>query len=253
MFEQSLVEARGLAARPWSLAASLTMQTALVSVAIVFPLVHPEMLQKVAVWIPVVSPPHGYHRPAVQRAETTRAATTRRVWTTGFFAPAQVPNRVANIVDTLPPEPTGPTFGSEDGVPGGIDSSGDVSPFIPSIAKLPDVPARPPAAAVKPVPKPAAPPAPIRQSSGVQAALLMYGPKPAYPPLCKQARIQGTVHLAAVIGTDGKVIDLRATDGHPLLAAAAVDAVKHWVYRPTLLNREPVEVVTEITVTFTLQ
>ena len=81
MFEQSVLEARGLAARPWTLAASLTGQMALIGVAILLPLVYPEVLQRVWVSIPVISAPHGHHKQAQQRAEVTRTVTTRRVLT----------------------------------------------------------------------------------------------------------------------------------------------------------------------------
>jgi periplasmic protein TonB len=73
-----------------------------------------------------------------------------------------------------------------------------------------------------------------------------------YPPLAKQARIQGVVRLNAIIGRDGSIQNLQVVSGHPLLAPAAIDAVKRWVYQPTLLNGEPVEVVTVIDVNFTL-
>jgi protein TonB len=75
---------------------------------------------------------------------------------------------------------------------------------------------------------------------------------PVYPPLAKQARIQGTVRFTAIIGKDGTIQNLQLVTGHPLLVAAAQDAVRQWVYKPTLLNGEPVEVVTQIDVNFTL-
>lgn len=71
-----------------------------------------------------------------------------------------------------------------------------------------------------------------------------------YPPLAKQARIQGVVVLEAVIGKDGKIQNLRVITGHPLLIKAAQDAVSQWEYKPTMLNGEPVEVVTTVTVNF---
>jgi len=77
-------------------------------------------------------------------------------------------------------------------------------------------------------------------------------PKPQYPPLARQARIQGTVRFNAIIGKDGNIANLTLVSGHPLLVPAATAAVKQWVYKPTLLNGEPVEVVTVIDVNFTL-
>jgi protein TonB len=75
---------------------------------------------------------------------------------------------------------------------------------------------------------------------------------PVYPPLARQTRISGTVRLHALIAKDGTVQQLEVMSGHPLLVQAALDAVKQWRYRPTLLNGEPVEVDTTIDVIFTL-
>lgn len=74
--------------------------------------------------------------------------------------------------------------------------------------------------------------------------------KPAYPPLARQARIQGVVVLEAEISKQGTIENLRVITGHPLLIQSAIDAVKQWRYKPTLLNNEPVEVITTITVNF---
>jgi protein TonB len=95
-------------------------------------------------------------------------------------------------------------------------------------------------------------PSRIRVGGNVQAAMAIRAPKPAYPPLAKQARIQGVVRLNAIIGKDGSIQDLKAASGHPLLVPSALEAVKQWLYKPTLLNGEPVEVVTVIDVNFTL-
>lgn len=86
----------------------------------------------------------------------------------------------------------------------------------------------------------------------MQAAKLIRQVKPVYPPLARQARISGTVRLVAIIGRDGAIRNLQVTAGHPLLVPAAVEAVKQWLYLPTLLNQEPVEVITQIDVNFTL-
>ena len=88
----------------------------------------------------------------------------------------------------------------------------------------------------------------IRVGGDVQEARLILQKKPIYPPLAKQAGISGHVILSAIIGKDGTVRKLSAVSGHPMLVAAAMEAVKQWVYRPALLNGEPVEMVTEIDV-----
>ena len=91
----------------------------------------------------------------------------------------------------------------------------------------------------------------IRVGGNVPAANLIRKVQPVYPPLAKQARIQGTVRFTAIIGKDGTIQNLQLFTGHPLLVQAA-GCRPQWVYRPTLLNGEPVEVVTQIDVNFTL-
>ena len=80
----------------------------------------------------------------------------------------------------------------------------------------------------------------------------MNAPKPVYPRLAAMAEVQGVVTLDAVIGTDGRIKSLKLVSGSPLLAEAAMDAVKQWVYRPTYLNGRAVEVATEVDVHFQL-
>ena len=101
------------------------------------------------------------------------------------------------------------------------------------------------------VPKAAAPQR-VRVSQGVSQGLLVHQVKPNYPPLARQARIQGTVVLQALISKDGSIENLHLISGHPMLAPAAIDAVKQWKYKPYFLNGEPVEVETTINVNFTL-
>jgi protein TonB len=81
---------------------------------------------------------------------------------------------------------------------------------------------------------------------------LIRQPRPVYPPEAKAAGISGVVKLSAIIAADGTVANLQVISGHPLLVPAALEAVKQWVYQPTLLNGSPVEVKTEISVNFTL-
>jgi TonB family protein len=95
-------------------------------------------------------------------------------------------------------------------------------------------------------------PSKIRIGGNVQQTKLVTQPHPTYPADAKAARIQGTVKLQATIGFDGTVKSLEVISGHPLLVPAALDAVKQWVYQPTLLNGNPVEVLTQIDVNFTL-
>jgi protein TonB len=233
------------------MAVSLVGQGLLISAAVLVPLVYPETLQRGAFWIPVTDPPRAYRPPAPARVEPARTMAAHRVFhPRSLFQPSSVPDGVAMVPDEPAAVTGGPIAPCIACVPGGIGDPGPLPPGIEQATRPAPPPAPPP---VQPAPmKPAARPAPVTRGGEVQAALLIHGPQPIYPPLAKQARISGVVRLAALIGTDGHMVDLRATSGHPLLVKAAIDGVKQWVYRPTLLNNVPVEVVTEITVTFTL-
>lgn len=86
----------------------------------------------------------------------------------------------------------------------------------------------------------------------MQEAKLLHQVIPVYPPLARAARVSGIVRLVGVIARDGTVRNLRVVSGHPLLVAAALSAVRQWVYRPTILNGKPVEVICPIEVRFKL-
>jgi TonB family protein len=103
-----------------------------------------------------------------------------------------------------------------------------------------------------PPPPPPPPPGSIRVGGDVQAANLLVNVDPVYPPLAKQARIQGVVKFNVIIGKDGRLTNMTLVSGHPLLVTAAQTAMQQWVYRPTLLNGQPVPVVTTAQVNFTL-
>jgi periplasmic protein TonB len=99
--------------------------------------------------------------------------------------------------------------------------------------------------------KPAEKP-PQKVTSGVARGYKIHNVDPEYPPVARNAKIQGPVVLRAVIDTKGKVTNLRVLSGHPLLAASAVDAVKQWKYRPFVFEGKVVPVETTITVVFHL-
>jgi protein TonB len=141
--------------------------------------------------------------------------------------------------DEAPP-PSMAAAGVVGGVPGGVPG-GQMGGIIGGI-----VSSTPMA-----VPKVATPQR-VRVSSGVSTGLLVRRVNPNYPPLARQARIQGQVILQAEISKTGDIQNLRLISGHPMLAPAAIDAVKQWKYKPYLLNGEPVEVETTVQVNFTL-
>ena len=147
--------------------------------------------------------------------------------------PRAIPKEVAVFKEAeLPPDVIN-NSGQTGGVFGGIPGQGMVSAIAP------------------PPPKPTTPQR-VKQGGNVTAASIITQTRPLYPPLARQARIQGNVVLHAIIDKDGKVAQLEVISGHPLLVQAALDAVKQWRYKPTQLNGDPVEVDTTITVTFTM-
>jgi TonB family protein len=121
--------------------------------------------------------------------------------------------------------------------------AGRVSSALP-----PPPPPPPPSIATSP----SSGPNPIRLGGNVAQANLIEKTTPAYPALAKEARVQGTVRFEATIGKDGRVANLHLLSGHPLLIQSATEAVQQWVYRPTLLNGNPVEVITTVDVNYTL-
>ena len=135
---------------------------------------------------------------------------------------------------------------------GAIDAPGvfgAIGPTSPMALTAGDAlrPPAPPAQPLERTPEKQAasiPTRPVAVSQGVQAAKLIRQVNPAYPALARQARVSGTVRLTAIIGKDGAIRNLAVMSGHPLLAPAALEAVRQWLYQPTLLNREPVEVIT---------
>ncbi len=155
-------------------------------------------------------------------------------------APKSVPKEIKMIVEAEEPPSAAGVIG---GVPGGI-AGGALSGILGGVAVAPPPP--------PPPPKPKAPLAPIRVGGNVQQANLIKQPKPVYPPLAKAARVQGTVKFQATISKDGTIQNLQLLGGPPLLVQAAMQAVEQWQYKPTLLNGDPVEVITTIDVNFTL-
>src|SRR5260370_6771432 len=185
--------------------------------------------------------------PPVVRTVDIVPAPRIRVEPGKFYAPPTIPPKAARILD----DPQLATVGVIGGLPGpsgGPNRDGVVGSVMEKVSQF--VPPPPPSTVVQ-QPKPT-PAVPIRVTSGVLAANLIHKVVPTYPPLARQARISGTVRLQGVIAKDGRIRDLQLLSGHPLLAPAALDAVRQWVYRPTLLNGDPVEVTAPIDVIFTL-
>ena len=158
--------------------------------------------------------------------------------------PTKIPQKVQMIKEDEAPPPMASNGGVVGGVPGGIPGGqlgGVIGSVISSTNSLSAVPRFVPATPTR-----------IRISQGVTKGLLIQRVEPAYPTLARAARVQGDVILSAVIDINGQITNLQLVSGHPMLVPAAIAAVKQWRYKPYLLNGQPVEVETTITVIFSL-
>ncbi len=215
----------------------------LVGVMILVPLIYTEALPRAQLMTFLVAPPPPPPPPPPPAAAPPPRIQRRVTLEDMMKAPTVIPKTIAQDRDK--PEPLAAAVGVVGGVPGGWAGGtpgGVLGSIITGAAVAPPPPPPPQAAAPKR----------IRVGGQVTAAKLIFQPKPVYPPLAKMARIQGSVRLEAIISRDGTIQDLKVLSGHPLLVKSALEAVQRWRYQPTLLNGEPVEVITEIDVNFTL-
>jgi protein TonB len=251
MFDQTFVDGVGKTNKSWTVMLSFAMEAVVIGVMVLVPLIWTEVLPKASLvnmlTAPAPPPTPPPPPPPAQVIKVVHVAPRQFNGNT-LQAPREIPKQVAMITeDALPPSNIGGVLGGvEGGIPGGTGVSGlGATSFAPP----PPPPPPPKVEAVKPKQE-----GPLKVGGNVQSAKLIKHPSPIYPPIAKSARIQGTVVLQAIIGKDGTVQNLKMISAtSPLLVANAMDAVKQWVYQPTLLNSEPVDVVTEITVNFTLQ
>jgi protein TonB len=251
MFEQTFVEGTNATKKASSVFLSFLIQVGLVVVMILIPLIYTETLPKTQLTSFLVAPPPPPPPPPppAAAAPVKVVKVVPRQFDAGrLMAPKQIPKEIAMIKeDEMPPAAAAGVVG---GVPGGVPGGAAGGVIGGIIGSVPTA-APPPPPPVKEAPKPVTPKQ-IRVGGNVQSAKLLNQPKPSYPPLARQARIQGVVKFNAVIGRDGTIQNLTLVSGHPLLVPSATEAVRQWRYQPTLLNGEPVEVVTQIDVNFTL-
>lgn len=161
-----------------------------------------------------------------------------------LFQPKFIPKKVAQIKkEAPPPAASGVSGGVMGGVPGG-QLGGVLGGILGGIGHAP-----PPA---PPRPTPVAHKGPYRVGGKVQAPRLIRQVQPEYPPLAKQARIQGDVVIDSVIDAEGRVTEMKVVSGSPLLVRSAIQALGRWRYQPTLLNGQPVAVDMLVTLHFTL-
>ncbi|MBI3209398.1 MAG: energy transducer TonB [Candidatus Solibacter usitatus] len=249
MFEQTFVDGTGKTSRPWTVFVSFVTQTFVLFILVLIPLIYTDTLPKAQLSSFLVAPPPPPPPPPPPAPTPKVVKVIPKQFDAGkLMAPKVIPKDIAMIKEEEAPAvgPVGVVGGVQGGVPGGTPGGviGGIIGAVPTHAPPPPPP-------VKKEEKPATP-SRIRVGGNVQAAKLVRQPKPVYPPLAKQARIQGTVRFTAIIGKDGTIQNLTLIGGHPLLVPSATEAVKQWVYQPTLLNGEAVEVVTQIDVNFTL-
>ncbi len=237
--------------KTWTVLLSATMQTAAVGSAVLLSILQTQMLDLRGLIQPppLVAPsrPPAVKVVAVERAGgSTRAALPAEA-SKVFVEPSRIPKGIVTVADPDPGEPVGGV--STDGFIWS-DSAAPLARFMGGTAAAAAHLTPPPAPAKDPAK--ASPRAPLRVGGNVLEASLVHRVVPVYPPIARAMRISGTVHLIGVIGRDGTVQRLQLVDGHPLLTQAALDAVRQWIYRPTLLNGDPVEVVAPIEVKFLL-
>ena len=245
MFDQTFVDGSGKTKKPWTVATAFILEAAAVIVIIVIPLIFTDVLPKAMLGSMLQAPsaPEPPKPPPPPPPEAPKIKVAPKQFNDNqLMAPTKVPQKVAEIVDD--PNVDLPAPSAVGAVPGG--SSGP--PGFGNLLKSAPPPPPPPKKVEEKPPTPSR----IRVGGNVQAANLIRKVQPVYPQLAKQARVQGSVHFTAIIGKDGTIQNLQLIGGHPLLVQAAQDAVKQWLYKPTLLNGEPVEVVTQIDVNFTL-
>jgi protein TonB len=245
MFEDSLMESGGTikTKRGATTIVSFILQIGLIGVLVLIPLVFTEALPKQQLMTFLVAPPPPPPPPpppaAAPEVKIVKKMTSD-LDNGELRTPTKIPKKIQMIKEDEPPPPSAGVAGVVGGVPGGIPGGAIGGVLGSVISSTPTA-----------VPK-AATPQRVRVSQGVSQGLLIHQVKPSYPPLARQARIQGTVVLQAVIGKDGTIQNLKVVSGHPMLAPAALEAVKQWKYKPYFLNGEPVEVDTTINVNFTL-
>ncbi len=251
MFEQTFLPAPARTRRAWTVAVSFGCQMVLIGALVVMPLLSWERLKAAErIWLPAPPTAAPAPPPHVKVVAVERAPRPTQIAQGVLVEPTRMPKLARQIVDP-PPEPAEPSGGTGAGVVGGLPGApAPPDPVLRSLTSQQHTAAPPPAPAV--VKPPAQAPKQQVRISQLDPAMLIERVTPVYPALARATRVSGTVVLSAVIGTDGRIRELKVVSGHPLLAPAALDAVRQWRYRPTLLGGAPVEVITTIQVHFTL-
>jgi protein TonB len=238
MFETSLVESSGALKSKSGrfMGVTAAFNIAVVAVMILIPLLYPEALPRTAITAMLSAPPP----PPAAPARTPPEAVRRAVKATAAVDPFTVPTSVPPHIDMVPEDP--PQTATGIAVAGMVGTSTSTAGVMDAIG----VGAPPLVVKVEP-PKSVKP---LNISSGVVAGNKLSGATPIYSPIAKAAHVSGAVVLHAIISRAGTIQSLSVVSGHEMLRANAVAAVQQWKYKPYLLNGEPTEVETTITVNF---
>jgi len=216
---------------------SIAAQSAILTAIILVPLFgKPERIAS-ANMTPI--PPY-YHSNAPERPDTASQQTTQRRHDPFDPGALTQPPRIPGRIDPrpYPPSPDPP------GLPTGPGAGAPCVGCVPMIDDRPQ-PQRPAEPRAQ---------TPVRlHVTHLEQAMLIQRIEPVYPPLARQIRREGHVELRALIATDGTIQSLQVVSGDPLFLQSAVAAVRQWRYHPTVLNGQPVEIETYITVIYSLQ
>jgi periplasmic protein TonB len=240
MFEDSLVAPRAVevsSSKRWTLLASIGLQVAVAGVVMVLPLLHPEALpfrdESPRLLMPLM-----LKRPVpvaqAQRAPSASSSSMAATSTTRPLIASLSPGRDTDASEAPQLAPFGSGIRMGDGFPMGIGIGDGHGPVV-SVA-----------AAKTPAER-------VRISSGVSQGMLIAPIRPVYPMIAKEAGVEGSVVVEAVISRDGRIESLHVVSGPPMLQNAAMDAIRDARYQPYRLNGEPTEVETRITVNFRMR
>jgi len=237
---ESLARARHRRRR--ALAASIALQAILIAAMLLWPLIAiPGALPPRVIWVPV-APYRGGGATTVTRPHHAWARPEQAPLTNQLIFPTARAAKPAHELSLEPAPDIGIDLGTGFGPANGNGRGGSIIPGGSDNG-----------APVPPLRRPVAPQPAIRKmSEGVMLGALVYRVDPLYPEIARAMHLSGTVRLRAIIGTDGSVRNLEVLSGNPILARAAVAAVRQWRYRPTRLNGGAVEVETLVTVKFVL-
>ena len=239
MLESALIESTGRihTARRYTAIASIGLQVLLGAACISYPLLYPEALPNSAITPLPLQPPMLTKAPRVVAQNTARAVSQTTPTMDNALHP---PRLIPPIIDTTP-DPGVAVGALTNGMGTGTSTTGVIGSILSNIGPTP------PIVSVAPKPKPSVP----RLSEGITRGLLLKPITPVYPAIARAAGVHGTVIVTAVISKSGMIESLQVVSGPEMLRSAALDAIRAARYQPYLLNGDPTEVQTTITINFT--